>query len=588
MNDIVRFFKKDQYKNLFFLAWAVLGILQACFTELMDDEAYYWVYSQHLDWGYFDHPPMIAVLIKIGYSLFHNELGVRLMMVLLNVGTLVLLDKLIPTKNNKVLYLILGAMGAMQLGGMLAVPDLPLIFFATLYFYAYKKFLSSQDWKHTIFLAITMALMFYSKYHGVLLVFFTLVSNFSLLKVRQYYMAVLITTLLFLPHIYWQYAHHFPSLQYHLVERNASAYKLNFSLDYIAGQVLMFGPLVGWLLLYYGFRCPIQNAFERAMKFSLIGVLVFFLISTFKGRVEANWTVMVFTPLVVLAHQAIVRLNYSLKPLLYTLPVTLLLVIIVRVYMMWDFVPNLRVRPELHHNHEWTSAIKKVAGDKPVVFFNTYQSPSKYMFYTGEKAYSLNSVYSRRSQYNYWHMEEDDLWGKDVLMASRNIYDFMVRDSIMGPGETIFDRPVVLKTIDHKPDSIPSQEKGKYWYVKHQNPYYSYSLIQFDSNTKEFYGQQNEIVNMRAKVLNGYKKPVQYDPNDTVYVAFSFADRTGRPVNLKTTITLQEALTKDSIDIPLRFPHVIGRYKVKMTLLPKHADMPPTHNSQYFYFNVIQ
>jgi hypothetical protein len=23
----------------------------------LDDEAYYWVYSKFLDWGYFDHPP---------------------------------------------------------------------------------------------------------------------------------------------------------------------------------------------------------------------------------------------------------------------------------------------------------------------------------------------------------------------------------------------------------------------------------------------------------------------------------------------------------------------------------------------------
>ncbi len=51
---------------------AVISLFQAGFTELMDDEAYYWVYSRHLDWGYFDHPPMVALLIKMGYGLFHQ------------------------------------------------------------------------------------------------------------------------------------------------------------------------------------------------------------------------------------------------------------------------------------------------------------------------------------------------------------------------------------------------------------------------------------------------------------------------------------------------------------------------------------
>jgi len=53
----------------------------------MSDEAYYWSYSQRLDWGYLDHPPMIAVLIKLGSSLFGGELGVRIVPILLSVSS---------------------------------------------------------------------------------------------------------------------------------------------------------------------------------------------------------------------------------------------------------------------------------------------------------------------------------------------------------------------------------------------------------------------------------------------------------------------------------------------------------------------
>jgi len=34
----------------------VLNVMQAWLTELDPDEAYYWIYSRQLDWGYFDHP----------------------------------------------------------------------------------------------------------------------------------------------------------------------------------------------------------------------------------------------------------------------------------------------------------------------------------------------------------------------------------------------------------------------------------------------------------------------------------------------------------------------------------------------------
>ena len=76
------------------LIWALINGVQAYFTELDPDEAYYWMYSRHLDWGYFDHPPMVALMIHLGYRLFANELGVRLMTILMHAGTLFLIWQL--------------------------------------------------------------------------------------------------------------------------------------------------------------------------------------------------------------------------------------------------------------------------------------------------------------------------------------------------------------------------------------------------------------------------------------------------------------------------------------------------------------
>src|SRR3954453_12871945 len=61
------------------LALVVLRLISAAYTPLTFDEAYYWTWSKHLAGGYYDHPPMVAVLIRVGTLIAGDtELGVRL------------------------------------------------------------------------------------------------------------------------------------------------------------------------------------------------------------------------------------------------------------------------------------------------------------------------------------------------------------------------------------------------------------------------------------------------------------------------------------------------------------------------------
>ncbi|MBD3801512.1 MAG: glycosyltransferase family 39 protein, partial [Campylobacterales bacterium] len=48
------------------------------FLPLHGDEAYYWLWSHHLQAGYYDHPPMIAFLIALTDLVSEAEWGVRL------------------------------------------------------------------------------------------------------------------------------------------------------------------------------------------------------------------------------------------------------------------------------------------------------------------------------------------------------------------------------------------------------------------------------------------------------------------------------------------------------------------------------
>lgn len=430
-NSIMSFIKRN-HRIVFFLTWFVINVVQAGTTGLLDDEAYYWVYSKYLDWGYFDHPPMIAILIRIGYFIFKNELGVRLLPVILSSLTLITIYRLLPRKDDLLFYAIACSFAVLQVGGMIAVPDLPLAFFVALFFLAYKEFITGMQLPQILFLGVVLALMLYSKYHGVLIIFFTLLSNPRLIFRYQFYLAALIGALLFLPHLYWQYIHGFPSVEYHLFERNAPAYQFAFTVEYILGQIILPGPLMGWLFIWAAFTYKPADTFERALKFSLAGIYGLFLISTLKGRVEANWTVPVFIPLIILSHQYLFDKQRWQMILFRSVPVTLLLVLMARIYMMLDVTPvKFLKKDEFHRNKPWADSIYKHTDGLPVVFVNSYQKASKYWFYAGVPSFSLNTPIYRRNNYNYWPLE-DSLYNKRVAVIS--VYpDTLYKERISTP-----------------------------------------------------------------------------------------------------------------------------------------------------------
>lgn len=417
---------------LFLLAWFILNLVQAGSTGLFDDEAYYWVYSKFPAWGYFDHPPMIALFIKLGYGLIHNEFGVRLLIVISNTLTLGIIYLLLPRKNDTVFFAIAGSMAILQIGGIIAVPDLPLTFFVALYFLAYRNFCRKMALVNIFFLGLVMALMLYTKYHAILIIFFTFLSNPKMALKYQAYIAALFGAALFIPHLYWQYVHEFPSVYYHLFERNAVTYEFSFTIEYILGQVLIAGPFMGWLILWAAFKYKPRDDLEKSLQYSLAGIYILFFISTLKGRVEANWTVPAFIPLIILSHQFLIDNLKWQRVLIRSLPLTLVLVLAFRIYMMLDIGPLKFVsKDEFHKNRAWADSIYKKTKGLPLVFINSYQYASKYWFYTGVPSFSLNTPTYRRNNYNFWPVE-DSLFHKKIVALSPHDYSYY-KDSIITP-----------------------------------------------------------------------------------------------------------------------------------------------------------
>ena len=190
----------------------------------------------------------------------------------------------------------------LQLGGILAAPDIPLFFFTVLFFIVYRNFIKKAGIIQILSLSVVIALLIYSKYHGILVVLFTLISNKKLLAKPATYIVVLFSFILLIPHFLWQILHDFPSMQYQLFERVSPPYRMSFTSDFILGQLLMAGPLIGWLLIWSAFKYKAVTTFDRTMLYVLVGFYMLFFISSFFTRTEVNWTIPIIVPLVYLSY----------------------------------------------------------------------------------------------------------------------------------------------------------------------------------------------------------------------------------------------------------------------------------------------
>jgi hypothetical protein len=414
---------KGTYSNertiriVFYCLWLALAFAQAGSTNLIPDEAYYWEYSRQLAWGYFDHPPVIAVMIKWGYALLQNEAGVRMFSILAIAATIYTMELITRPKNILNYYLAVSSLGVLHIAGMLAVPDVPLMLFTATFFLLYRNYLTKDTTYIAVLLSLNIALLLLSKYHGILVIVFTILSNLQLLKRRSFWMIVLLSGLLFLPHVMWQLQHDLPSIKFHLQGRNTHGYQFNLTTDYMASIPVVFAPVTGLVLLYNALRTTASTSFERTLKLNLRGILLFFLVMSFRGRIEANWLFYTIIPAVCLGYPALAEKPWAARFIRISFIVSIVLILGTRVLLI-DGV--WKKRTEFSGWKPWADSIKKQAAGRPVAFMNSYQRAAEYAFYSGELSFSLTNVMGRKDQYGIWNLE-DSLQGEDIMFVS-NFY----------------------------------------------------------------------------------------------------------------------------------------------------------------------
>lgn len=394
-------------------SWAVLlltvNICSAFLTNLHDDEAYYWLFSKHLDWGYFDHPPMVALFIKTSTFLFGDTLlGLRFFSPISTVALWYLLTDLLKERTGEN-YLWLGiaflASPILQIYGFVTTPDVPLLLFGTAFLWALKQLLTQRKGA-VILLALSMTLLAYSKYHGALVVGFALIPLVSRKVFLKVILAGIIALALYLPHLLWQLQHEWPSFKYHLISRHTGM-EWTYVLEFLLGILLMSGLLLFFKKHKVESDQKAEEQFIKSLKWVFWGFIAFFSTTLLNGKIELHWLGFIAIPV-------LLKLDYSkLSQIKWQRVVLISQLILISAARLALTLGQDNIEA-FEKDQAWAQTISEKASGKPVVFMNSFQKASKFQFYTGSLAWSDNNSFYRKNQF--------DIWQHDTLLNDKDVY----------------------------------------------------------------------------------------------------------------------------------------------------------------------
>ena len=232
----------------------------------MGDEAYYWMWGQHLSWSYFDHSPLDGwlqglVATVLGWS----NLSVRLLSWLTMVGTFQIFwlwsARFAPDDrqgwfwHTAALYLTIPVVYLMS---SFAFHDHLLMFLVVASLYFFHGFAGDWEdgrkaWWRLYAAAALLGLAVLTKYNGVFLGLGYAVWVLARPKLRpllltpHLWLAALLSIAIQAPVIYWNLTEGLVSFRFHLLDRPTSNWgqpRPQQILDYLATMALLLSPIL--------------------------------------------------------------------------------------------------------------------------------------------------------------------------------------------------------------------------------------------------------------------------------------------------------------------------------------------------------
>ncbi len=319
--------------------WLFLGVvtgIRVAFLaggglDLSPDEAHYWEWSRRLDLSYYSKGPLVAYVIYVLTATFGTSaLVIRLGAVGLSlvgaVGLYRLGREAFPDARAALLAVIgLQVTPLVWAGSLLMTIDPPFLVLWILTLLCLYRGL--VDGRGTAWLAAgcTVGLGLLAKYAmlfvlpGIVLYVWRAPEARRWLSRREPYIAGAVALILFAPVLVWNVRQGWVSAWHVASQGRGRGWSVGTVLDFLGSQVGVLSPLVAGILVWaawYGVHHGLMRRREpyRFLTAFALPILLFYLLLSLQGKVQANWAAAAYPPLALVAAGALVERRALMAP----------------------------------------------------------------------------------------------------------------------------------------------------------------------------------------------------------------------------------------------------------------------------------
>lgn len=404
------------------------------------DEAHYALYALHLDWSYFDHPPLVGWLQALVLPFSQSETALRLIPITLfaasSLALFSLTRELFPDEGpwlGLVSVLLMHSGIMFQLIGLGMLPESPLLLFGLLAMLMLVRAMRSAGMRYWLLFGLCMGLAGLSKYTAVLLIastaiFISLEHKWDLLKTPGPWISAIIALLIISPVIYWNATHDWASFSYQWTHGTGQRdWKLTRILLAQLAQFIVFSPLLfvgGYIALINAFRRPRDRGVNLVISLSL-PLIIFLNLSAGKVVSLPHWLALAWAGLCPLTARWLIQTGFPRPWRIFawvSAIYSLLMIAFTHSLLIHPWYPFDRYNNPLHDLYGWQKAalhgeslrqdMARTPGPVPILFTGYWTEASRLAWY----ARPTPVVVTDRGQ------DQFDIWYGSPAENSRGIY----------------------------------------------------------------------------------------------------------------------------------------------------------------------
>lgn len=426
-------------KNNQAISWVIgfqlIRFLLLPFMGLMPQDAYYYLYGQHLALSYFDHPGMIGYMLRFFTEIFGQSVYV-VKLTDFTISSLTLLSfyklsSLFLSKQRLWRSMVLMSSTVfISIVSFNSTPDVPLILFWTLSILClYKAVFEEKKW-YWILGGITMGLAFNSKYTALLLQFGIFLFLFFSNKHRKllispwFWAGFLISAAVTFPIFWWNYQNEFASFAFQSTERTSSIGKLiikpTLFLGVIGHQVVLLLPVLLYLFVVLIFKYIKKILLKFTLPSEKTLFLLAFFVPTFMGFllispiywVKLNWMMPSYITGVIMVGMLI-----SKRLLKVQIIISIIFHVAIAAQVIFYIIP-IKSDDTFVGWEELANEIEVLQKQYPKTFVfsaDSYKTSAQLNFYLPQKVYAQNIIGLPALQFDYLGDDLSKLNTKNAL-----------------------------------------------------------------------------------------------------------------------------------------------------------------------------